>query len=320
MALQASRARKLDAEADEMIKAQAQTVKQEEAEPEVAEPEVAATSVEDSTVEQTTEVKTEQPAGDVQPAAVTVDEAAALRAQLAKSEQRYRSLQGMFDKSRDELDALRQMVKQLTEAQPKPEEKKAPKFVTEKDEEAYGSDMIDLIRRAAREIVESEFGTLDGKFAEVDKRVQQVGEVVHRSAADRFADDLTKSVPDWQEINLDPAFAEWLGKYGLQALNTAYSSMDVSGTAKFFNDYKKLHAPAEPAPVAAAPAKNLESLQAPGKAKATAQVQAPKGKIWTKAEISKLDADYRRGKITAERYAELDADLTKAYLEGRVAA
>lgn len=317
MALQA-RLKKLDAEADEMIKAQ--HTGQQEPEP-VAEPEVAAEPVIEQPVEQPTEVEAAQPAGEPQPAAAPVDESAQLRDALAKSEQRYRSLQGMFDKSRDEIESLKQMVKQLSEAQPKPEPAKAPKFVTEKDEESYGSDMIDLIRRAAQEIVEAKFGSLDGRFAEVDQRVKQVGDVVHRSAAERFDDDLTTKVPDWQEINVDPAFTDWLGPYGLQGLRAAYQALDVAGTAKFFNDYKKLNAPAAPEPTAEPASKKLETMQAPGKAKTNASTsQQPKGKVWTKADINKLDADYRRGKISAERYAELDADLTKAYLEGRVEA
>ena len=332
MSLQATKMKRLNEEADRIIKSLSQTdaeapagATEQEVEVTVAAPDAKATSEQENTGAEV--VSANNDAGvQVTDSKPEQDEIAKYRAEAEEANQRWRSLQGMIDKVNADNEALRGLIRELTEqlkdrkAEPAKEEA-AKSFVTKKDEEEYGSEMIDLVRRVAKEIVLGEVSTLDTRFAEVSKSVEQVGKVAAKSAADRFKEDLTKMVPDWNQVNLDPEFSNWLGAYGLQALNAAYNDMNLDATAKFFKDFKvltgKVEQPAAPAPKEP-PSKKLEQLASPGKAKSSPQnPDAVKGRMWNASDVKKLYEDQRKKLITPEQFRTLEADLFKAQSDGR---
>jgi hypothetical protein len=249
------------------------------------------------------------------------DELVRLRADLDKSEQRYRTLAGMIDKRNSENDSLRALVAQLTQSveqlkTAQPQTPVAP-LVSPADEEAFGSDLIDAMRRVARSELESVQGKLGADIERLHKQVDTVAEVTVQSAKDKFEDKLTFAVPDWREINLDDGFIAWLNEYGmLEALNTAYTNADLTRTAKYFTGYKKFTG-TPVAPSVSAPAAKAEDFVAPGKSKATPQPREDSGKIWTPADVTKLYADQKSGKLTEGKFQALEADLFKAQSENR---
>lgn len=323
MSLQATKAKRLNEEADQMIQALSQTA---EAEPvqEVVEvvPDEVATSVQD-----TDTGATPVESAGTQPTDTTAEEVTRLRAEIDTANQRWRSLQGMMEKANADNEALRSLVQQLTQQlqamnQTERSTTQTTSLVSDKDVTEYGEDMLDMVRRVAKEVATSEVAQLDGKFADVDKRVNSVGKVVAQTAAERFDTALATKIPEWQQINLDPEFAQWLGSYGLQALNAAYSDMNVEATAKFFSDYKVITGKFAPAVLVQAdpPSAKLASLAAPGKAKSVPNAaSSTQAKIWTAADVNKLYEDQRRNRITPEQFGALEADLFKAQTEGRFA-
>ena len=240
-------------------------------------------------------------------------ELAALRSELDKSEHRYSTLQGMLEARNQDMDNLRAIVASLSAAQA---EKDQPEpVITDKDKETFGADVIDLITRVSQHQMKSMLSGVEG-------RVEKVAQVATATATGRFDSELRSRVPDWETVNVMPEFIAWLGKYNVKALNEAYSAFDLHGTAKFFEDYKKLYGPAPVAPSAATivPDK-LAHLAAPAKGKVVPINQdGPKGKIWTSKDMNKLYDDLERRRITKTEFDKLEADLFKAQREGRIAA
>lgn len=324
--LQAVKYKKDDEEADELIR-KLQTGQAPEQQPvEPAEPDVQPQGEQNA---EPVATPAEPNAADPVPANQNTDEVSKLKDQLAQSEHRYRTLQGMMDKTSDSNRELRQAVQALTEqltklqSAPAPEPAKEARLVTDKDEEAFGSDLVDFVRRAAKDTLQSEKGDLHGRVdtvvAEVSKRVDALGEVVAQTATERFDTALTKAVADWQEINLDPQFSEFLGPYGLKALNEAYGNRDVEGTAKFFRDYKVITGKHVTAPAEPPASQKLESLIAPSKTKSASPAPASKPTFTTADWESAFELN-RRGKLSDADLETFEKEFFKAQQEGRVIA
>jgi len=131
----------------------------------------------------------EEPAGDVSAqddtGAPEAPEDVSIEKQLERAEQRYKTLQGMFNKeqskSREDIAALTEQVKQLTEQLtevPSAEDKAldaaaatTDPLVTDKDVDDYGADMVDLVRRAATEVVQQ---SLSGPIAALEQRLTEI--------------------------------------------------------------------------------------------------------------------------------------------------
>jgi hypothetical protein len=86
---------------------------------------------------------------------------------------------------------------------------------------------------------------LEQKLATIDQGQQNVTQRFQQSDEARFNEELTRSVPDWQALNNDKNFLEWLnnpheGSYTsrLANLRSAYDHKDAATTAYYFNQYK----------------------------------------------------------------------------------
>lgn len=246
--------------------------------------------------------------------------------------ERYITLKGKYDAEVPRLvEGLRERDRQITELsermkqleQKSAEPPKADPLVSDKDVEAFGDDMIDLVRRAARE----EFGRLAGPMlAEIRKELtpvrEQVSTVVNRqklTEEDRFYQTLTGLVPDWEQINADQRWLEWLGEIDplvgdvrQAALDTAFRAMDAKRTAAIFNTWKAQFQPKVKSPV-----QELQRQVSPSKSGASAPVQ-PAAKIWTNAEYQAAFDPRLTRHMSAAEIASLQAEADRAAQENRV--
>jgi BMFP domain-containing protein YqiC len=138
--------------------------------------------------------------------ATTVDDTA---------EQRYRTLQGMYNADtarlradKQELTArIEQLENLLSSLSTRPAQGQTPptneKLVTQKDIDEYG-DSIEVMRRVTKE----ETGTYQSKIADLERtlndlraqvipRVEQVAQRQARTVEQAFWSDLSTAVPDW---------------------------------------------------------------------------------------------------------------------------
>lgn len=253
-----------------------------------------------------------------------------MRAELQKSEQRYRSLQGMYDKRERELDSLRAVLAQVSEQ--REQEPAAPAKPTEQikfeasaaERDNFGEDLIAFVQRMVSEMVAQSVNPVAKQFAELKEELQGVEQVATRSHQELFHEKLTLAVPNWQEVNVDPEFVSWAqgidpgtGQTRLALLQLAYADRSVERTAYFFKAYlAEKNAPEQPKPSGKA-----SKFVAPGKSKSAAPSGAGNDPIiWTGASIAKFYDDHRAGKIKADEFNRLERDLFRAQRENRISA
>jgi hypothetical protein len=209
--------------------------------------------------------------------------------------------------------------------------------VTEKDTETFGADLMDVVRRQAEDIAADALAELNDKVSKLVAENEQLKQTMNGvsttqalTSQEVYFGKLAAVVPDWQTVNTDQGFLEWLGEIDeisgepRQAhLNRAFESLDVDRTAKLFNAYKRTVTP----PSAQPPAQKRSEVQrqvAPGKSK-TPPGPVPSdanSKIWRAAEIDEFYKALATGQYrnTPQEAARIEAEIDAAAASGRIRA
>jgi len=258
----------------------------------------------------------------------------------SKWENKYHTLKGMYDAEVPRLHAeLREMktqIQQLVADKATVEAKltnpppSVESLITEHDKEAFGSDLIDLIERATK----SQVSTLQQRESqlldEIKQLKAQLGNVTERqvvSDKDRFLMALTSKAPDWEQLNTDSGFLEWLAQvdpvYGLPrqvGLNNAYEAFDSDRVATIFNTYRDLVTPKQQQQPQATPKQELQRQVAPTRSRASTPpaTNDVNQRIYTQVEIEQFYNDWRRGYIDQEEAVRMEKEIVAAVSQGRV--
>jgi hypothetical protein len=253
-------------------------------------------------------------------------------------ERKYLTLKGMYDAEVPRLHAdMREMkaqVQQLVAEKAAAEAKLASQpqetvnsLITEQDKEAFGPDLIDLINRAVKTETKSFEKRESQLLKEIEQLKGQLGSVSERqvvSDKDRFLMGLGQQVPDWETLNVDQGFLNWLQQtdpvYGLPrqvALTNAYEALDVMRVATIFNTYKQLTVPTAPAKK---PNQELQRQVAPTRSRSSTPTATDmqNQRIWTQAQIEQFFNDWRRGYIDDEEAVRMEKEINAAVAQGRV--
>lgn len=239
-------------------------------------------------------------------------------------EHKYNSMKGRYDGAEKRVQTLARQIQNLesvvatlqasppsqTQAQPQQPERK--RLVTDEEVTEYGDGFLDVVGRKAREEISGELAELRANNARLEAQLTGVGNQVQMSARDRMFQNLSHEVPNWQDLNTDQKFLEWLelsdpysGAIRKNMLLEAYARNDAFRVAVFFKGFLSEEAALAPAgqqpdfdPV---PTHNraqvrkipLETFAAPGRARtAAASTGAPTEKpYFTRAQISKFYTD-----------------------------
>lgn len=281
--------------------------------------------------------------GDPSPAAPT--EAAAGTTdddESEKFEQRYKVLQGKYNKEvpvlntqvkelQNELVSMRGLLASLEQMEPV--KKQAGDKLLKDDEIAdYGSDMIDVIKRAAREELTPEMHRLELENEQLRNALGGMSESVSENARDIVLRSLTIEVPDWKEINQNTGFLEWLegvdpysGSQKADMLTQAFENNDAARVIAFFKGYLNENVMVTPPPAEVTPAEpkvDLTSLAAPGTPRggaAAPSAQAEK-RLYTQKDIAEFYRNVQHGMYKdnkAEKEA-IERDILAAGREGRL--
>lgn len=251
-------------------------------------------------------------------------------------QQKYRTLKGMYDA---EVPRLHAQVKELTarmdqiqrDAQaPKQEQKPktAEKLVTEADVEAFGSDLIEVQRKVAREVAQEFAKDIEDLRAENDKLREQLKDTGSQVSMSSFEQKLHRMVPDFEQVNTDPRWVAWLEEVDpmLRAprkvvAQEAFNRGDADGVAYYIGMFKaSIAAPAaEPAPTKN---KELERQIQPNRVSTSTANVPQKGKTYSSAQIQNMfqKAALLGGQGKIEEARKLEAEIDAAYMEGRVTA
>lgn len=259
----------------------------------------------------------------------------------AKWEHKYKSLANHYTRfAKDqnakiaELEAKLEELKKAPKQEAKPEAKEDRKpLVTEDDVEQFGSDLVNLARRIARD----EYGSRESEYrSEIQELKQalneakaQLGDVAKTqttSAKERFFSGLEARVPNWEQIQNTEACQAWLGtrvagtRYTWhEVLVDAAGQYDVDRAVEVFQAFRATQPQsAQQKPVNQA---ELQRQVAPQKSK-TAQAPNANKKTYSVADINTVTQQIiklqKGGRF--EEAARLENDLNAAYAEGRVRA
>lgn len=248
-------------------------------------------------------------------------------------QQKYAVLKGKYDKEIPELKAtvselveknrqLEHMLAQMAERSAPPVAPSTSKLVKPEEITEYGEEFFDVVGRRAREILEAELAPLR---SQVQQANAHKGRVSDEERKQTIAEALTEQVPGWEAINTSQQFLAWLadrdvfsGKVKRELLTEAFQNGDAARVVQFFKAFQEDPASA-PAPAARTPSVDAGTLVAPGTPRSGSPAEAPGGgRMWTQAEVSQFYADARRGRIPAERKAQIEKEIIRAAAEGRV--
>lgn len=248
----------------------------------------------------------------------------------ANWEHKYRTLQGVFNAEKRATDARIQALEAQLAARPTPAPAPAPAApvvtgITDKDRETYGDDLLDVISRQAAQmaegIVAAKMAELQPQLTETSNQVKNVAQQVYQSKEAEFYGELAKAVPDWEAVNADQRWLDWLGTVDelsnlpRQAyLDNASQSLDHARAAKLFSAFKATIAPAKPAVVPPAPALS-PSPRPVGAANAPKHVEPD-----TSVKRSDIAAHYRRVSTNAEYRASDERKAFEARLNQAMAS
>ncbi len=267
--------------------------------------------------------------------------------------QRWRSLQGIYNAQQAQLRAAVQRTSELerlistmassnqTPPRQQQHQPEAPKFLTEKDSEEFGKDMVDFARRAAQEEMAPLVGAIQQLRQEVISlksgvvpAIRHVTANQNRSAEERFFERLAERVPNWQEINGNGRFHEWLLTPDPMTditrqtyLEDAQKSLNLDRVVNIFQQWATATGTLaetqqrQPQGRPNAAASELERQVAPGKATAGTTPPQKQQRTWSPEQITKFYNDVTRGvyKGKPEEKEQLERDLFLAQREGRIA-
>lgn len=265
------------------------------------------------------------PANPPAPVQAPVDEAL---------EQKYRTLQGKYNAEVPRLvQTTRNLEQQLQTAQAelqrlKQEPPKPQASVPDpKDVEAFGAEMIEMVRRQASSEIEAAVRAHVGSFVQrleaLEAQFKSVNQDVAVTAEQQFLTSLTQLVPNWRQVNVDQKWLEWLGQvdpvYGearQAALDRATQSMSAERTAAIFNSF--LATVAQPV---VPPASELSNLVAPTRTGASQPpAPAPGPQYISVKDVEAFYRDVRMGKYNGREdvMRVMEANINRAIAENRV--
>lgn len=284
----------------------------------------------------------------------------------AELKQKYDTLQGIHNKTSTtnaqmagRLETLERIMAMKAAAELAAPTAPAPsvvptstKLVTKDEETEFGADLIEVMRQAAREVVNPIVSTLLDRIQKIDTSLAQLSNVANTAAShvavtgeNAFNDALNRSItdasgtPDWDKINHahehgDRSFVDWLAETGqdsdeprLNVIQRAYQRKDAAKVIALFKAFKRdaglPNGNAEPAAVTPPSANPADALVSPSPVAPSAPGQkAGNKKVWKLAEITsnydKKTKGFFKGKD--KEWAALMAEMDLAGAEGRISA
>ena len=258
-------------------------------------------------------------------------------------EQKYKTLQGMYNADVPRLNAknrevssrvsqLEQLLGTMQQSAKPAEPVSTDPLITDADVKEYG-DSIDVMRRAAREEVNS----ANGRIEQLEKTIQQLQGVVPQvqqvqaqqqaSSEQAFWAGLTNEVSNWQDINNNADFQSWLlsidpltGISRQTYLEDAQKNLDTKRVASFFAAWEKEFGVPETARENRPNTNSqLEKQVAPGRGR-SGKPTSQESKNYSPADIQKFFEDVRKGlfKGRDEERGRMERDIFSAQREGRI--
>jgi uncharacterized protein YukE len=245
-------------------------------------------------------------------------------------------LRGLFEKTVPELQGqvktlqsnLNDAITRLNQASEKQESQPARQQEADpKDAANFGQDLVEMVSRVAGQAIGGAAQRFDAKVAQFEQQmarleaaVQGTTQQVAVTAEQAFFDRVTKLVPTWEQVNVDPAFVAWLQEidpvYGLArqaALNRAQESLNADHAAAVFQAFT---GPQQAAPRETDP---LDKQMSPRSA-ASVQPRSAQPQTISQADVTTFYDDVRRGLYRGNdaEVARIEQVINAALAESRI--
>lgn len=309
-------------------------------------------------------------AGDDPPAAEASPAAAPDNVTPIDWERRFRAMKGQYDaevpRFKAEVENLRTQLAQLQasmqQASPSPPEGTAPaapssseRWYSPEQLDEFGQDFFDLVD-ARVGMVEKTYGEQLGKLVQENEtlktRLTELGQGVQKVQTQPLFSLLDSKVPQWKDLNNDPAFLAWANETPvseiddrsmLAAMRILFERGQVDGVARIFKMYldtlgqgisASTHQSAAPEMPNASPASqppamsgsqfvppearqsiDMNTLAGPGTSQesgADPLAQQGSSRRWTDTSIAQFYDQVRRGLLQQKDVQALEADLQQA--------
>jgi len=286
---------------------------------------------EDTEVEVTDDEPIEEPvAVEATPANDSVEEVS------ESFKQKYATLRGKYDA---EVPRLHQQVKELTdqmnairyeaEAAKKAEAEKPKEkvsYVTDADREEYGDDLIDFQRRVAKEASQEYEDRFEQQARVIEQLQQQISNTGSQVGEVGFTQKLNALVPGFDQLDNDERWVAWLNEYDPMTrgprrdqAQAAFNAGDAEAVAHYVGLFRE-----SVEPVANGKSDRdteLEKQVTPSRSASTVTKSSGKdSKVYSEKELNNAWTKIRtlntQGKY--DDAEKLEAELTAAYMEGRV--
>ena len=219
---------------------------------------------------------------------------------------------------KEELTTLRSENESLKSV-PVEQQTESKQLITDSDREQYGDELLDVMKRVSQEVMSKSVAPSQN-VAKLEKDVTTTQQELLAMKEQRFRNELISYCPNWETINTDKGFLDWLGELDdltgqtrQSMLEDAHQSYDSWRVANFFNKYLEGQTQAEPS-------SNKPSLETQVTPKPSGKSKSPSGKTYyTTQEVAKFYADCRSGKYKnkAER-DRIENDIFKAMADNRI--
>jgi len=316
-------------ELEKTLNAQTEAPKKKKAK----EPKVSEVTPEDTEAEVPVEAEAAVEPEDAKPADTSPTDVA------DEFEQKYKTLRGKYDA---EVPRLHSQVKDLTaklnnlseSLAAKPKEPTKPKekvsYVTDEDRAEFGEELIGVQRRVAQEVSQEYEGRFEQQSAIIEQLQKQLKLTGNQVGEMSFSQKLSQIVPDFASIDNDERWVEWLNEYDPMLRGPrrdqaaqAFNNGDAEAVAHYVKLWKASLGPDVPQERQTRQAE-LEKQVAPNRSanSATTKSVGKDAKFYSEREIAAAWNKIRTLN-TRHKYDEatkLEADITTAYLEGRVRA
>lgn len=317
-------------ELEKQLEAQGEEVK--------AKPEVKKKKTSKKAKAEDTEVEVTDDEPIEEPVAVEATPADDSKEEVSESfKQKYATLRGKYDA---EVPRLHQQVKELTdqmnairheaEAAKKAEAEKPKEkvsYVTDADREEYGDDLIDFQRRVAKEASQEYEDRFEQQAKVIEQLQQQISNTGNQVGEVGFTQKLNALVPGFDQLDNDERWVAWLNEYDPMTrgprrdqAQSAFNSGDAEAVAHYVGLFRE----SINEPVANGKSDRqteLEKQVTPSRSASTVTKSSGKdSKVYSEKELNNAWTKIRtlntQGKY--DDAEKLEAELTAAYMEGRV--
>lgn len=256
---------------------------------------------------------------------------------------RYDAMKGRFDKSEaaartlgGQVDHLQRVMAsmQAPTPAPAPAARADVRFVDDKLRTEYGEEFLDVVGKRTQEVVAPELEAVRAELATVKQALGSVTNKVVVNDQEKFYREMGESLSNWDEINHDPEFKDWLnltdpysGAIRLKLLQNAFAQSNAPRVLAFFKGFIAEQAATRPANERSSqpgantpPTVDLATLAAPGRARQAAANAPPEKPTITRASIAEFYSAVQKGEYRGREADKIAQEklIFDAQREGRI--